>query len=213
MALFIISTIVFVIFAIGIQLALALWVYEDAKVKSDQSPVLWLLVAFFGSIPGFIIYLFAGRTNKEVPPPGKHKTLLIVTVVGFFITITLFFTSMFRFIIIEEGGSVPMSSGSFSMTRDRLRDDSWEFSARSANGHVRRTPTLTAAQLNNLYVTSYSGDGVTLRFEQGNIIESINLSGNVINQHINMSSFSPGRVRMKLEFNHARDIDVVISWQ
>lgn len=44
-----------------LAIVLPLWVYSDAQTNSSQSPVLWALVAFFGGILGFLLYLILGR--------------------------------------------------------------------------------------------------------------------------------------------------------
>jgi len=37
------------------------WTYKDASRRRMDSPELWALVVFFGSIPGFIVYLLVRK--------------------------------------------------------------------------------------------------------------------------------------------------------
>ena len=209
MALFIISTIIFVLFAIAFPISIALWVYEDAKVKSDQAPVLWLLIVLVGNIFGFLIYMLAGRTKKDVKAPGKFKGFMIAMLIGFILSSGLFTAGLIN-LIVQEGFSVTV--GTFMSSRNRLKEDVWTFRARSANGYVRRTINFSTTQLANFRVQSHSGEGLTLRLEQDNIVEIINISG-TYNERVDMSAFSPGKIRIYLEFDRARDADVILSWK
>ncbi|WP_232687183.1 PLDc N-terminal domain-containing protein [Halobacterium zhouii] len=55
--LFALFALLWLVFAI----VLPLWVYSDAQRNSTDSPVLWALVAFFGGVLGFLLYLIIGR--------------------------------------------------------------------------------------------------------------------------------------------------------
>lgn len=55
--LFLVFLMLWLVFAI----VLPLWVHSDAQKNSDDSPLLWALVAFFGGILGFLLYLIIGR--------------------------------------------------------------------------------------------------------------------------------------------------------
>lgn len=55
--LFLVFLLLWLVFAI----VLPVWVYSDAQQHSDDSPLLWALVAFFGGILGFLLYLIIGR--------------------------------------------------------------------------------------------------------------------------------------------------------
>lgn len=54
------EAVLFVLAAL-VAIAIPLWVYSDAKQHSDQSPLLWALVAFFGGILGLLLYFLLGR--------------------------------------------------------------------------------------------------------------------------------------------------------
>jgi putative flippase GtrA len=211
MLLFVLSIIAFALAVIGLMISAALWTFTDAKAKSEQAPALWLLIVLAGGPVGFIIYLAIGRKNKEIKAPGNYKSLLILFA-AIFILATGFFISQVIDFTRNHSGLGSVRSGSFTMSYSYVRNDVWIFRARTANGWERRSPTLSAEQLNRFHVLSDSGDGIRLRLEQGNVMEIIDLSG-FFDGQINMRAFEPGRVRITLEFDRARDVDVRISWR
>ncbi|MCL2386542.1 MAG: hypothetical protein FWC89_03225 [Defluviitaleaceae bacterium] len=212
LAFFIVSTTLFSILSIVFTIALALWTYEDAKVKSDQSPLLWVLFSVLVFPIGTIVYLVAGRTNKDVEPPRKYKSFLIVSGILYAILTVLFTVSIIGFTVSAMDSGVGSTRiGNFSASWSRVQNDEWTFTARTANGWERRSPVLSAEQLANFHVLSDSGDGIILHLEQGNTQEIIDLSG-FHDQQINMSAFQAGRVNVTLRFDRAQDVDVRISW-
>lgn len=50
---------------IGIQVAIAVWVYRDAQKRMPDNAVLWLLVSLVGGFIGLIVYLIV-RSDKPV---------------------------------------------------------------------------------------------------------------------------------------------------
>jgi hypothetical protein len=213
MFLFILGIVVFCVFAIGFSISLALWTYEDAKVKSEESPILWLLFVLLVNPIGIIVYLLEGRAKKDVPPPGKYKKAMLFMLVCFILSAPLFAFGTINFVInVESSGVASVSSMSSTFSRSVVRNDVWSFTARSANGWERRSPNLSAEQLANFHVFTDSGEGVTLLLVQGDVSERINISG-FFAQNIDMSAFQPGSIRITLELDRARDIDVRISWR
>ena len=206
--LFVLGLVTFIICAIAFGISLAMWVHADAKVKSDQSPALWVLLVLITNGIGIILYLILGRTKKDIPAPGAHKKPVILFAILWVLSIGLFVVGTVGFARVY--GSV--SSGVFTMQNSRLRDSEWMFSARTANGWVRRTPNLSAEELAAFHVTSSSGQGVRLRLEQDDRIEVIDLSGN-INEPVDLSDFVPGRIRIRLEFERANDVYVRVRWR
>ena len=99
MVFFIIGMTVFILSAIMFMVSLGLWTYADAKVKSNDGPLLWTLVVLLGSFPiGLIIYLVAGRKKPE-KSPGKFKTLLIVSSVCYALSFVLYMISLVVFMV------------------------------------------------------------------------------------------------------------------
>jgi hypothetical protein len=215
MALFITGTILFSLISLAFTLFMALWVYEDAKIKSDQPPLMWVLIVVLVNPIGIIIYLAAGRSKKEEKPPGKYKTALIVSLVAFIFATGLFTAGTINFAFGEmSAGMGAVRSGSFRMSSSSVQNNVWTFRARYANGFERRSPNLSAARLENFHVLSDSGDQVTLRLEQDNRSFMKDLSGFVDAPiDLTIAGFEPGNVRIALHFNRANDVDVRIDWR
>ena len=80
MTFFITSTTLFVLSILALKAFLALWVYHDSQVKSDQPTFIWVLVTLL--VPNFfgiLVYFLFGRNRKDVPAPGNFKAPLIAT--------------------------------------------------------------------------------------------------------------------------------------
>src|SRR3954447_3092419 len=61
------------IVSLAIPLALAWWVYNDAKKMANPNAMLWALLTFFTTILGLILYLLLGRNQTMTggtPPTG-----------------------------------------------------------------------------------------------------------------------------------------------
>jgi len=98
MAFFIVGLVSFVLAFFCAMTILGMWVYEDAKIKSDQQPVLWVLIVLLvPNLIGLVIYLLVGRTNKDAQSPGTYKTPLIIAAVCFLISIGLFVGGLIHF--------------------------------------------------------------------------------------------------------------------
>ncbi|WP_418285376.1 PLDc N-terminal domain-containing protein [Halorubrum sp. DTA46] len=51
------------ILSLAVHVAIILWVYSDAKGRSDQPAFLWALVAFFAPFLGLVLYWLLGRNQ------------------------------------------------------------------------------------------------------------------------------------------------------
>ena len=58
---------------LGISIAVALWIYRDAKSRGITSAPLWAILGFFFNILGLVIYLIArnGMTPPSSSAPGS----------------------------------------------------------------------------------------------------------------------------------------------
>ena len=56
-----------------VWLAVAYWVYKDAKKRGLKNAALWGVVAFFGGLIGILIYLVL-RNNMKPDTPGRFCT-------------------------------------------------------------------------------------------------------------------------------------------
>ena len=99
-AFFIIGITVFSLSAIWFAIALALWIYADAKARTDN-PVLWLLVVLISNIIGLIVYLAIGR-DKTKESPGRFKGLLIASAICFVISIPIYVISLVNFVVYHS---------------------------------------------------------------------------------------------------------------
>lgn len=61
-----------------LNIALLVWVARDAKNRGMDSPVLWMILVFFTSVIGLIIYIFS-RPQGELRecPHCKNKRLAV----------------------------------------------------------------------------------------------------------------------------------------
>jgi len=218
--IFVAAIIIFVLAAVIVKVFLCLWIYHDAKAKSEQEPSLWVLVVIFLSdVIGLIVYFLVGRTKKDVPTPGTYKKPLIISAL-LLIPITIFFVlATINFVVDETGGdmrgSVTMSSGTWMGRNSSYRDNRWIESVRSGSGTSRRDHTLTAEQMRNFHVNSTNADGeLFLQIAQGDFLSRIDISHNFYeNLDLHYHGFVPGRMRIALQYERVRHSQTVISWR
>lgn len=63
-------TCIFIIAMIGIQIAIAIWVYRDAKSRGMENAMLLTILTVFTGILGLIIYLLMRPKTKVIVPPS-----------------------------------------------------------------------------------------------------------------------------------------------
>ena len=226
MTLFIFSAVAWALAALVLMAFLGLWTYKDAQVKSDHSPVLWVLVVLLvPNFLGLVVYLLVGRTNKQKPAPGTFKTPLLIFVALTVITFALFIGSAVRF-AVEEGGNWSTTGyqrgvmidafgnarrGTFFGLSTNRRNEEWRVTAVRGNGFIQTSPRLDESQLAQLYVNGHASEGeIFLRLEQDGRVEEVHITE--FSGAIDASDFTPGRVRMIVLFEHARDVRVRVSW-
>ena len=165
MGLFITSAVVFGISTMVLMLFLGLWTYKDAQVKSEQSPVLWVLVVLL--VPNFlgvVVYLLVGRTKKQYPAPGNFKKPLIAFAVITVLSFVAFIGSTIHFAISEGnmGGQWSTAGysrgvmidvfgnarrGTFFGLSSSHRNREWNVSANRGNGTLQISPQLSGNEL------------------------------------------------------------------
>jgi hypothetical protein len=110
------------------------------------------------------------------------------------------------------GARAMSSSWSISGSSVDMRDDSWSISARTVNGHATRRLDLSAGELAVLHIESSSGGGsVYAILIQGDNERSTDISGEFYG-YIDTSGFEPGRIRLRLQFGRAEDVDLLADW-
>ncbi|MCL2677437.1 MAG: hypothetical protein FWE85_00100 [Clostridiales bacterium] len=103
-------------------------------------------------------------------------------------------------------------SGSSSGMKKNLKAYVWEISATSLNGTATRTVNLNAEELANFLVNNTNSEGkVSLTIIQGDVDRTVGLSEE-FDEKIDMSDFEPGRVKLRLKFENAKDVDISITW-
>jgi len=71
------GTFIFVPIALFVlNIAMLVWVARDAKARGMDSAVLWMLLVFFTSFIGLIIYIFSRPQGNLVPCPNCHNNKL-----------------------------------------------------------------------------------------------------------------------------------------
>lgn len=63
--------IAFPLIILGISIAIALWIWRDAKERNIASAALWAILGFLFNVLGLVIYLIA-RKNMSGPPPASQ---------------------------------------------------------------------------------------------------------------------------------------------
>lgn len=56
---------------LGISIAIALWIYRDAKERGITSAPLWVIIGFLFNILGLVIYLIARKGMQPPASPGS----------------------------------------------------------------------------------------------------------------------------------------------
>jgi hypothetical protein len=211
---FVAGILMFVVTLIGFLVSLALWTYKDAEVKSRESPLLWVLIVLIvPNLIGLIVYLLVGRTNKQVPAPGKYKKLTVTMAGCFTLGIAAIISGTLHFTTSDIYGAYgARQTGSFVGLEDGLRNGVWSISAERANGQIRRTPSLSLSEMETFRLTSTGSGDIRLRLEQGNLTETHDISGD-FDDFINLQRFSPGRIIITVEFDQAWNIKTALRWR
>jgi hypothetical protein len=58
------------ILIIALNIAMLVWVAKDAKARGMETPILWMLLVFFMSVVGLIIYIFSRPQGEIVKCPN-----------------------------------------------------------------------------------------------------------------------------------------------
>lgn len=70
----------FLVLVVVLNIALLVWVARDAKARGMDSGILWMLLVFFTSFIGLIIYLFARPQGNTIPCPNCGNKRLAASV-------------------------------------------------------------------------------------------------------------------------------------
>ncbi|MCL1995943.1 MAG: PLD nuclease N-terminal domain-containing protein [Defluviitaleaceae bacterium] len=200
-------------------LFLGLWTYKDAKVKSENSPLLWaLIVVLVPNFLGFIIYLLVGRTKKEETAPGSFKIPLAVTAGIWVVSIVTVLIATLSLAFSDNphnffgtGFFMNYRSGMFLNLQDNSGDREWRVQLGSGNGFINTGRQLTESELASLSVVGISEQGnMSLRLQQNGLTKTIDITETL--ENIDTELFEPGGISMRLYFQQVRGGDLVISW-
>ena len=156
-----------------------------------------------------------------------NKPMLIIIIV-FVVTIMIIgiITALVMLSFGREG--IAINSGTFTTSDDigltfgvqagigsgitNVSNNTWRATPGRANGNSRVDYTFTAANLDAMTVSSTNAEGnILLTFAQGDLEKTFDITGE-FHENVDMSVFEPGRIRLRLVFENARNIDTVINW-
>ena len=116
------------------------------------------------------------------------------------------------FFIVFTRERIAVNSGSFTNTPNNVSDSSWRTSTSRANGSSRVDYTFSATDLEAMHVSSTnSGGRILLVLIQGDTERIFDITSE-FNSNIDMNDFEPGRIRLRLEFTNAENVEIVVNW-
>jgi len=125
---------------------------------------------------------------------------IAIVVVGTAVTIAVVFS----------GGNYNSWSG--TMMSSSHSDSGWAITARTVNGRSTRTVDFDPGNLSALRIESINeGGSVYFTMTQGNVERVTDISGG-FRDRIDTSGFDTGRIRLRLNFERASEVIVVVSW-
>ena len=120
--------------------------------------------------------------------------------------------AVLAFVLVGCDNAVVTTNWVATNERSTSTSDSWSYTARSIRGNARRDIDFSAEELSNLHVNSINSEGsIRLTLLQGDTEEVFDISGSFYG-NIDTSAFEPGRIRLALRFDNARDIELFINW-
>jgi ABC-type glycerol-3-phosphate transport system substrate-binding protein len=123
--------------------------------------------------------------------------------------ITLVLVVLASVLVGCSGGTSYSLSGSGVRT---LTPSSWKMTG-SWNGHISRNYEVTADNMKTIHVESTNSDGtMILVFTQGDKELDINISDEY-SGNIDLSDFEIGTVKVRLNIDNAKDINLNITWK
>jgi len=110
------------------------------------------------------------------------------------------------------GGTTTTSSWSNSGLSANSQASSWSITARSVNGNSLRRLDLTAAELANIHIVSSHTAGVVnvVLIQDGD--EQVFSIESGFDGILDTSNFEAGRIRMRIVFANAQDVDIAVNW-
>jgi len=93
-----------------------------------------------------------------------------------------------------------------------VSNNTWRASPTRANGNSRVDYTFTDANLEAMTVRSTNTEGrISLVFSQGDVERTFDITDD-FHENVDMSDFEQGRIRLRLVFDNAGNVNTLISW-
>lgn len=210
MLFFIVSMILFAVAIFGFLAALGLWTYADAKARTDK-PELWtLIVLLVPNLVGLIIYLLVGR-DKEPKSPGRFKKALIASVILLAVSCILMIGGVIN--VFLSDAEFQTYSGLKIGSTESYWNNEWKVSFKSAGTEYSKNPNLSGGDLEAFYVTGNCESGkLYLRISQGETEKILDIS-DFFNETVDMSEFSPGKIKLVIYNSEAKNASITVSWR
>ena len=129
-------------------------------------------------------------------------------IIAFFSILTFFAA-----VLSGCGANTTIASWTTSGTvTNQSEDERWFLAVGRANGHIRRDANFTQDNLDFFFIRSSNTEGeVRLTLIQDDTeIEFVLYPG--LNDFINVGGLQPGNIRLRLDFDNATDVEVMITW-
>ncbi len=203
--LFTLFVVLTVLSVVSLYTFLCMYVYNDAKLRTDK-PFIWLLITLFTpNMFGFLIYIIAGR-DKNKPGSSKYKTPAIISAAAAFVmTAALLSTVIFS-------SNVPLINNvSIGMVNNNIGSQ-WSVSYKSSGETLERTITFTNEELESLTLESSCDEGkIYILWLQGENAKVIDIS-DYEKGTPDLSMFSDGKIKISLYNEGARNAKIKLDW-
>jgi hypothetical protein len=137
-----------------------------------------------------------------------NKTKLGIIILAAVTVITT--AVIYAFVLV--GGEAVRTRWVASNLQEIRVSDSWGHTASRINGNTIRSIDFSAEGLANLHARSSTDEGsISLTLSQGDIEKTLDFSSSFYG-NIDTNAFEPGRIRLELRFDDARDVNLLITW-
>ena len=205
--LFTISITVFLVTLTGFVITLGLWIYSDAKIRTEKPKAWTLIVLLVPYFMGLIIYLAVGRNKKK--SPGRFRKIFIIFAVGFLLSSVLLMGSFFAL----DGINLPTWNGISIGLVETFINNQWNLSFKTSGAEFTRTIEMSADELAALRITGNCDAGLLyFRVSQGEIVKIFDIS-NSFDEIIDMNDFHAGMIRMSVYNDNAKNARITVTWR
>jgi hypothetical protein len=208
------SIVLFALTSAGFLVALGLWTYADAKIRTDKPGIWTLIVLLVPNLMGLIIYLLVGRNKMEEMEQAEKKArrlkkVLIALAICFALATGLVIGA---FVFIDSQ-KLPTMSGVSIGTVETYWDRQWSISFKTSGEEFSKTVNMSDDDLAAFSVTGNCESGkLYLRISQGETMKDIDVSDS-FSGAVDLSGFRAGLVELTIHNDEARNGSISISWR